>query len=441
MADVNKSRLRTTSIATMKKQEETVSKIVPRGGFNRPEFHTLEQGSNIFRIRPGHDESESFVYPRCVHWLDIETSTTEAGKTTTSVGKRPVFNSRIHGKTDLDVIESYITFVRSMLPVDSQDTEDKKFVDKVNAGLNGWKGKDGKWNNGLTPQTNWIMYADRYTLKNEELVYDVLKLLEISNASKDKLNNLAAEEAVDVNEVETPDPFSDPATGMLIDLYYDKPAKPADRYSVEFYEQKISKTRRERVEQPLTDEQIEAQLALPSLHSMYEMVYKFSDFEMAVKGLKYFDAQYGIGAFEEDEWISIMEGIASQYSQEEEKEEKSKETKTAATSSSTKKLVTTSKSTTTKSDTKDEVPEEEDDEEEEEMPEEEDDGDEFDNMDRDALKVYIVHSGLNIAVKKSWTDDMLRDAIREVVKTDLPFEKGKGKEGLSSIKNKFAKKN
>lgn len=440
MADVNKSRLRTTSIATMKKQEETVSKIVPRGGFNRPEFHTLVQGNNIFRIRPGHDESESFIYPRCVHWLEIETTNTESGKTTTSVSKRPVFNSRIHGKTDLDVIESYIAFVRTMLPVDSQDPDDKKFVDKVNAGLNGWKGKDGKWNNGLAPQTNWIMYADKYTLKNDDLVYEALKLLEISNASKDKLNNLAAEEAVDVNEVETPDPFSDPATGMLIDIYYDKDAKPADRYSVDFYEQKISKTRRERVEQPLTDEQIDAQLALPSLYSMYEMVYKYSDFELAVKGLKYFDAQYGIGAFEEDEWTAIMEGIAAQYSQEEEKEEKQKETKTAATSSTAKKLTTTSTSKTTTT-SKDEVPEEEDDEEEEEMPEEEDDGDEFDNMDRDALKVYIVRSGLNITVKKSWDDDTIRNAIRELVKTDLPFEKDKGgKEGLSSIKNKFAKK-
>ena len=60
-----------------------------------------------------------------------------------------------------------------------------------------------------------------------------------------------------------------------------------------------------------------------------------------------------------------------------------------------------------------------DDEEEEETeePEEEEteEGDEFDEMDRTELKAYIKKNGLEITVKKSMTDDDIRDLIREAV--------------------------
>ena len=62
--------------------------------------------------------------------------------------------------------------------------------------------------------------------------------------------------------------------------------------------------------------------------------------------------------------------------------------------------------------------EEDDDEEEEEDDTEEadeDEGDEFDDMDRTALKAYIKDNELDITVKKSMTDDDIREAIRAEV--------------------------
>lgn len=63
--------------------------------------------------------------------------------------------------------------------------------------------------------------------------------------------------------------------------------------------------------------------------------------------------------------------------------------------------------------------EEEDDEEEtEEEEEDEDEGDEFAEMDRTALKAYIKDNELDITVKKSMTDDDIREAIRAEVGED-----------------------
>lgn len=61
-----------------------------------------------------------------------------------------------------------------------------------------------------------------------------------------------------------------------------------------------------------------------------------------------------------------------------------------------------------------EEPEEEEDEDEEE------EGDEFANMDRTALKAYIKDNELEITVKKSMSDDDIREAIRAEVEETKP---------------------
>lgn len=54
---------------------------------------------------------------------------------------------------------------------------------------------------------------------------------------------------------------------------------------------------------------------------------------------------------------------------------------------------------------------------------EEEGGDELDAMDRTALKAYIKEQGLDIKVKKSWSDDDIRNAIRAAVAEGLSAEK------------------
>ena len=62
-------------------------------------------------------------------------------------------------------------------------------------------------------------------------------------------------------------------------------------------------------------------------------------------------------------------------------------------------------------------PEEEDDEEEEE-PEEEDGNVSLEDMSREELKAYIKEKGLEISVKKSWSDDDIRDAINALLEPE-----------------------
>lgn len=82
--------------------------------------------------------------------------------------------------------------------------------------------------------------------------------------------------------------------------------------------------------------------------------------------------------------------------------------------------------------------EEEDDEETEEEEEDEDEGDEFAEMDRTALKAYIKDNELDITVKKSMTDDDIRDLIRaEVGEEEEEDEKPEPK---SKASTKTAKK-
>ena len=59
--------------------------------------------------------------------------------------------------------------------------------------------------------------------------------------------------------------------------------------------------------------------------------------------------------------------------------------------------------------------EEEESEDEEETDEDSEEGDELDEMDRGELKDYIKENELEITVKKSWSDDDIREKIREAM--------------------------
>ena len=151
-----------------------------------------------------------------------------------------------------------------------------------------------------------------------------------------------------------------------------------------------------------------------TLKPLSEVIYKYGmrDFERALEGLQNFDEDNEIGLFDDDDWLEHLEEIKAQYDADEEEEKPKK---------SAKKVVNKDTSAPKKA-----VVEDEDDEEEDDTPEEEDDtddaedteGDEFDDMDRSELKKYISKNGLEISVKKSMSDDDLREAIRAASKDE-----------------------
>lgn len=87
-----------------------------------------------------------------------------------------------------------------------------------------------------------------------------------------------------------------------------------------------------------------------------------------------------------------------------------------------------------------EAEEEETEEAEEPEEEETEEGDEFDEMDRTELKAYIKKNGLEITVKKSMTDDDIRDLIREAVNDEEEETEEEAEEEAPAPKAKAAKK-
>ena len=72
--------------------------------------------------------------------------------------------------------------------------------------------------------------------------------------------------------------------------------------------------------------------------------------------------------------------------------------------------------------------------------EETEEGDEFDEMDRTELKAYIKKNGMEITVKKSMTDDDIRDLIREAVNDEEEETEEEAEEEAPAPKAKAAKK-
>ena len=233
-----------------------------------------------------------------------------------------------------------------------------------------------------------MCYADRVNGDDQLRA----KLWEFKKMVRDAMNKLAFSE--DEDEVIEVDPFTDPDEGLPINVTYRK--NPNKKKGENYYEVAFPKKVSAR---PLTDEAIEYSMPLQPLS---EVIYQYGlrDFERAVEGLQNFDENNEIGLFDDDDWLEHLEEIKAQYDadEEEEKPEKSAKKVVKKDAPVSKKVVV------------------EDDEEEDDA--EDSDGDEFDDMDRSELKKYISKNELEISVKKSMSDDDLREAIRSASKDE-----------------------
>ena len=165
----------------------------------------------------------------------------------------------------------------------------------------------------------------------------------------------------------------------------------------------------------------------------------------------------GIDGMEEEDTetlIDIAESFVEEGGETESEEQEAEELANEAEEEETEeeKPKAKGKKAPAKDDDDDEEEEEEEEETEEEPEEEEtEEGDEFDEMDRTELKAYIKKNGLEITVKKSMTDDDIRDLIREAVndeeeeteeeaEEEAPEKPAKKKEERKETKSKPAGK-
>ena len=370
-----RSQLKATSIKKLQKQVDADNEMVGTG--SSTEYLNLEDGKTIkIRIFPAHPGQEEFYVAKKCYWLTFNTDDGDTRRGT-------VLDSKVHGGTKWDIVEEYVKWAKKRVGNDAEKLE----------ALVG----NGPKSNSLNPQYSWLCYADRVNGDDQLRA----KLWEFKKMVRDAMNKLAFSE--DEDEVIEVDPFTDPDEGLPINVTYRK--NPNKKKGENYYEVAFPKKVSAR---PLTDEEIEYFMTLKPLS---EVIYKYGmrDFERALEGLQNFDEDNEIGLFDDDDWLEHLEEIKAQYDADEEEEKPKK---------SAKKVVNKDVPAPKKA-----VVEDEDDEEEDDTPEEDDDaedaeGDEFDDMDRSELKKYISKNGLEISVKKSMSDDDLREAIRAASKDE-----------------------
>ena len=411
-----RSQLKATSIKRLQKQIDEDNAMV--GAQSSTEYLNLEDGKTVkIRIFPGHPGVQDFYVAKKCYWLSFVGDDGETHRGT-------VLDSKVHGGTKFDVVEEYVKWAKKKIGGDA---------DKLEALVG-----NGPKSNSLNPQYSWLCYADKINGDDQLRA----KIWEFKKMVRDAMNKLAFSE--DEDEVIEVDPFTDPDEGLPIMVTYRK--NPNKKKGENFYEVAFPKKVSAR---PLTDEEIEYFMTLKPLNEILSK-YGMKDFERALEGLQNFDEENEIGLFDDDDWIEHLEEIKAQYDSDDSEEDSASKKKTAV-----KKVV---KKEYTKSEDDDEEEkdeaddEEEDDEEENDEEENDEDGDEFDSMDRVALKKYITANGLEISVKKSMSDDDLRNAIRAEAKSDdadeaedeeeddETEEEAPAKVSLSDIRKKLAGK-
>lgn len=384
-----RSKLKPTPIKSLKKTVDEDNEMI--GVQNSNEYLRLEDGKTTkIRIFPAHPGEDNFYVKRKCYWL---TFTGQDGNTY----RGTVNDSVVHGGTKKDICDEFMKYAKKKWSKDSDR-------------LSCFTGQDG-----FGAQFTWLAYADEIN-PDEELK---AKVWEFKKMVRDALNKLSfSEEDDDPIEV---DPFTDPDEGLPV--LVKKLSKPNKKKGENYYEVSFPKKVSAR---PLTDEEIEYFMNLKPLSELTPR-YEMRDFERALEGLQTFDEENDLEMFEDEGWLEIVEEIKEQYdadsSDEDDDEDKPK--KKVASKKTSKKVVESEEDEdeeeeekpapkkTSKAGKKKPEPEPEDEEDEED---DEDDG--LDDLDRNELKKYIRDNDLDVSVKKSMSDDDLREAIREALKED-----------------------
>jgi len=354
--------------------EDEDSKIATK---RNTDTYSFKDGINKLRLFPKHEGEPSFYHILCQHWITIEKDDGEAGR-------RTVPNGKIHGGLEKDIIDEYIKFCRVLLA--DGDAESSAKLKALTS-----------YEKGLQMQTSWMAYANAMGKDTKEFT-----LLEFKRTVRDALNDESIIED-EAEAIET-DPFTDPDDGKPVLITYNSKAKKA----ADYYKVQVSKT-----PVPLTDEELEKFANVTPLSQLPMFTYDMEKYELALEGLRYFDEEQEIGAFDTDEFQAIVEEVREMVSGGVSEKPAAKKATVATSKTPAKPAAAAAKKPAPKkvveeAEELEEVDEVDEVEEVDETPE----GDEFDAMDRGELKAYIASNGLEVKVFKGQEDETIRENIR-----------------------------
>ena len=237
------------------------------------------------------------------------------------VNKR-VFISTLHGKEgSKDLVEEYIKFIVQQVNSEIGDRDESK--KRLNP-IFGYKAQ-GKWHPGINPSTNFVFYGWDWNDKN------LYKIEIYPNMMTDIENLYIKFDSGD--EPLTVDPFSDIETG--IGLLFNKSKNEKGKWV--FNIDDVPYTDRSKLYTEfiksfnITEDQLKGLKEVDSLQKQFGRgAFKASDFKVQLNGLVLFDQEHEYNAFENDDFLKLVEEISDQYSEEEEQEQKDDDAKTGA---------------------------------------------------------------------------------------------------------------
>lgn len=324
MAGFDRSKYKPTIMADLKAQEnEHETKRPSQGNSGKAGYLTIGKNENKFRFFPCHPDGGGKTYSeaKCVTFLSTEKPVYVDGKKTDKkeLKRSPVFNSKVHGNTPIDLVEEYLRVAKNIAIPAFTDDIDRQ--DKI------WKYLTGM--NGIKPIDSWEVYASKF----EEGTWSPIGILSLKKSITTQLKDIALE-FVGNNPV-SPDPFTDPNEGIAVII-----KKTGEGLDTEYKAtlSKIGVGKEAKFDEvPLTDEQLEAFDKLDPLHKLYVKSLKRSDFESQVEGLDNFEKELttkklkdkngneftaNIGVFQYEEFQVAMDQLLDLIPEAEAKEER-----------------------------------------------------------------------------------------------------------------------
>lgn len=419
-----RKKMKASPVAALESQDQQLEKAMGTSR-DRGDVLKIENGRNVFRIYPPHEEIDpvskkpcTFAEEKVVTYLpamvkdydsDGKVKKDSNGNDLMKLGRKPVFNAKIHGRSSKDAVEEFIRIALENAKLLFPDNEDerKKFL----LPIYGQYSKDPAARiNGITYNAGWAVYADK-------IVGDTKTFgkLEFGKAVKQGLNSVAAIEGGD--DPMGTDPFTDIDEGRAVIVLFDNKATQASDYykvaidpstetvNVNGRDLKVQKT------YPLSDKQIEDFYKHDSLAKIYRNVFTRKDLELQIEGLRRVEEQskttqggkYELGVFDSDEFQNILEQLCEIYPavSEDDSENTTQEEQDAPMSAETPAVEEKEEEveTTTTTSPKGKL-----------LPGE----DEFDLMERDELKAYAKDNNTGVLVRPAavMPDEMLREALR-----------------------------
>jgi hypothetical protein len=301
----NRNQFKTTPLSALKDQEKKHEAIRPSnssgGGFERL---SIEDGKNIFRLFPAHPEGGgiSYMEPYSFTYLPIKVPMYDEGKVVEGefeIKRKEVFNAMVHGGLSMDPCNEYLSFVKDNVLPNLEKSKGSEMW-KVCTGMKGVKTID-----------NWAVYANKCTNPEAEPSKRTWKfgLLLLKKSMHSQMLELAAE--ITALGPDNPDPYSDVTEGIAIVI--EKSGKMLDtKYKINLDKVQVDRFNTSLIPTELDNTELELFLSKRPLFKRFVNSYTQKDLEKQIEGLRRFDTDNKVDAFNDSRFEEILNKIATE---------------------------------------------------------------------------------------------------------------------------------